>query len=561
MRVALIKSQGLILTLATITIFSGCTSRHHPKTGEKTHPPKLVVGIVVDQMRYDFLYRYWDKYGNGGFKRLLRDGYLCANTNLNYVPTYTGPGHAAIYTGTTPTVNGIVGNNWYDRNNAKSIYCVEDKSVNPVGSANKKEGQMSPRNLLTSTITDELRLASNMRSKVIGLSLKDRGSILPAGHSANAAYWYDGQSGNFISSTYYIDSLPAWVNAFNNERQPTKLLNQVWNPILPLDKYTESTNDNTDYEEPFKGQTLPVFPYSLWQMSGNSFDLLRETPFGNTYTRNFAEAAIKGEKMGQGDLTDFLTVSFSSTDYVGHRFGPNSVEIEDTYIRFDKELEQFLDFLDSYVGKDNVLVFLTADHGVVNVPAFLKSKGLNQPAGLFKQAYITDTLAGFLNKTYNDTNLVLDYENQQIYLNYAEIKAKNISMEDICQKISAEVKHYPGVANVVAGNELEENEYTNGQLHLLQNGFMPSRSGDVAIVLQPSWIEGKAKGTTHGSGYSYDTHIPLIFYGWKIRPGVSYDPVSVTDIAPTLAAMLQIQAPNGCTGKPISPLVRYNLGH
>ena len=545
----------VIIILFSIILFVKCTYQKKEGSGSKTKNPKLVVGIVVDQMRYDYLYRYWNKYGNGGFKRLLREGYLCANTNINYVPTYTGPGHSAIYTGTAPQVNGIVANNWFDRKSGKSVYCVADKNYNPVGSANKKDGQMSPNNLLTTTITDELRHSDNFKSKVIGISMKDRGSILPAGHSANAAYWYDGESGNWITSTYYMDSLPDWVNKFNAQRQPVKFLRQVWNPILPIDKYTESTIDNTEFVEPFKGETAPVFPYNLWRISENNYDLLRETPFGDTYTKNFAEEAIKKEKLGNSEFTDFLAISFSSPDYIGHRFGINAIETEDTYIRLDKDIEEFLDFLDHEIGKDNILVFLTADHGAVNNPNYLKSTGIKQPGGLFNLKYITDTLVDYLSKTYKCTGLIRDYENQQLYLDYDSLKARSISLDEITYKISEEIRKYLGVALAEPEKGMEVKTYSNSQLQLVQRGYMASRSGDIAIILQPGWIEYKSKGTTHGSGYPYDTHIPLIFYGWKIKPGCTYSSVSITDIAPTLAAFLQIQPPSGCTGKPISGLV------
>jgi len=539
--------------LLALLLLTQCNSKNRKMTGEKSKGPKLVVGIVVDQMRYDFLYRYWDKYGKGGFKRLLRQGYSCANTNINYVPTYTGPGHAAIYTGNTPSTNGIVANNWYDRVLRKSIYCVSDTTTEPVGSANKKEGRMSPRNLLTSTITDQLRLSDNMQSKTIGISLKDRGSILPAGHSANAAYWYDSKDGNWITSNYYMDSLPEWVKKFNNQKQPAKFLGQPWQTLNPLNTYIESTTDSTEYEEPFKGTTSVTFPYDLKHLSDSIFDLLRETPFGNTFTKNFAEETILKEKMGQGDFTDFLAVSFSSTDYVGHRFGPNSIETEDTYLRLDKDLEEFLDYLDDHVGKNNVLVFLTADHGVVNNPNYLKSKGINEPAGFFEGKHNIDSLNDSLAMVYGSRDIIQDYENQQIYLNLDTLRARNISRSQISQKICEILKKYPGVATAVNSFYLEVLNYPSGagQIHLVQQGYMKSRSGDVTIVLQPNWIDYKTKGTTHGSGYSYDTHIPLIFYGWKINPGVCNTEVSITDIAPTLAALLQIQAPNGCTGKVI----------
>lgn len=414
---------------------------------------------------------------------------------------------------------------------------------------------MSPNNLLTTTITDELKLSDNFNSKVIGVSLKDRAAILPAGHSANAAYWYDGKSGNWITSTYYMDSLPGWVNKFNNEKQPVKFLYQKWETLLPIKSYTESTKDNSEFEEPYPGETVPVFPYNLWRISANSYDLIRETPFGDTYTKNFAEEVIKQEKMGKGDFTDFLTINLASTDYVGHRFGPNSVEIEDTYIRLDKDLEEFLDFLDSDIGKDNVLVFITADHGVDQNPGYLKSKGL--PGGFFKDSYIGDTLNDFLKKTYQSDSLIKSYENQQVYLNYALLKLKNIQIKEISQKIADFVKTFPGVANAIPTSDFESAQFSEGQLSLVQRGFYGPRCGDVAIILEPGWIDGnKTRGTTHGSGYAYDTHIPLIFYGWGIKPGCTYTPVSITDIAPTIAAFLQIQPPSGCTGKPIVALTR-----
>jgi predicted AlkP superfamily pyrophosphatase or phosphodiesterase len=547
-----LRACGLIPYIFILVILNGYGHKIQ-HTGSKMQQPKLVVGIVIDQMRYDYLYRYWDKYGNGGFKRLLKEGYFCTNTNINYVPTYTGPGHAAIYTGTTPSVNGIVGNEWFDRKSRKPVYCVSDTAYMTVGSTDAKEGQMSPNNLLTTTVTDELRLSSNFKSKVIGISLKDRGAILPAGHSANAAYWFDGKSGNWISSSYYMDKLPRWVNDFNNARQPEKFLSQDWNTLIPIGQYSESSGDTSAFEEPFKGETQPVFPHHLQKMNPG---MLRETPFGNTFTKNFAEAAIKSENLGKRGFCDFLAVSFSSTDYIGHRFGPNSVEVEDTYLRLDKDIEEFLDFLDGYIGKNNVLVFITADHGAANNPGYLKSLKINS-AGNFNSSYITDTLRTFLVNKFHNSHLIEDYENQQLYLNKDTLSARKLSISEVTAKICDEIKRYPGIAGTVPCSYFTANTYTEGQMALLQRGYYESRSGDIAITLKPGWLENKIKGTTHGSGYSYDTHIPLIFYGWKIRNGKSDEPVSITDIAPTVASMLQIQYPGGCTGKPIPGLYIY----
>src|SRR6478752_1715296 len=376
--------------------------------------PKLVVGIVVDQMRYDFLYRYWDKYSDKGFKRLLREGFSFENNQYNYVPTYTGPGHASVYTGTTPATHGIVGNDWYSCETGLSMYCTSDQTASTIGSGSVA-GQMSPNNLIATTITDELRLATNMGSKVIGVCLKDRGSILPAGHMPNAAYWYDGSTGGWITSTYYADKLPDWVTAFNNRKTAGKYLSQPWNTLRPITEYAQSTPDDNEFENPFKGEERPVFPHDLPKLRGTSFDILRSTPFGNSFTKDFAIETIKQEKMGQGNFTDFLALSFSSTDYVGHQFGPNSVEIEDTYLRLDQDLAELLEFLDKQFGKKNVLVFLTADHGAAHVPSFLKSRKL--PAGSNSPALLRDSLEKNLQKEFGPGTWISAYVNQQVYLN------------------------------------------------------------------------------------------------------------------------------------------------
>jgi hypothetical protein len=514
--------------------------------------PKLVVGIVVDQMRYDFLYRYWNKYGNDGFKRLLREGFSFENNQYNYVPTFTGPGHASIYTGTTPATHGIVGNDWYVRNAGKNIYCTEDKNVKTVGSTSVW-GEMSPVNLLASTITDELRLATNGGSKVIGVCLKDRGSILPAGHMPNAAYWYDGTVGGWITSTYYTRALPDWVQQFNEKKTAEKYLNQPWTPLLPLDQYSESAPDDNEFENPFKGETKPVFPHNLPVLRGDSYDLLRQTPFGNTFTKDFAIETIKQEKMGRGEFTDFLALSFSSTDYIGHQFGPNAVETEDTYLRLDRDLAEFLKFLDKQIGKKNVLVFLTADHGAAHAPNFLLSKQM--PGGSYGPAVIKDSVQQFLNRQYGPGNYISTYYNNQIYLNHAYLKTRKLVVAEVQQQIAQYLQYIPVLMRVVTAEELRKNQWETGLGGMFQRGFLAHRSGDVLLAYQPGWLEGYTgpllKGTTHGSAGRYDTHVPLIWYGWNVKNGSNTEEVHIIDIAPTLAQWLKIQEPNGCIGKPL----------
>lgn len=527
-------------------------SAQAPKT--QSTSPKLVVGIVVDQMRYDYIYKYWSKFGNDGFKRLVNEGFFCKNTNYNYVPTYTGPGHASIYTGTTPAVHGIIANEWYAGVPGKEMYCAEDNSVETVGAANAS-GKMSPRNMLSTSVGDELRLSNGKKSKVIGIALKDRGAILPAGHTANAAYWYDGATGNWISSTFYMKELPQWVVDFNKKELPKKYLSQKWTPLLPIEQYTESTVDNSPYERIMKGETAPVFPHDLPALmaANGGYGYLRSTPFGNTLTKDFALETIKSENLGKGSYTDMITVSFSSTDYVGHYYGTNAIELEDTYLRLDKEIAELLKFLDTWTGKTNTLVFLTADHGAVEVPSYLSDNKV--PAGYLNVWPVIDSLKKAFSKEYGDT-LIQMYTNHQVYLNRKLIAQKGLDQSVIEKKIVSAVMNVKGVAGTITGTVLNNSEFTEGIKYRIQKGYYFNRAGDVIIYTDPAWVEYERTGTTHGSPYSYDTHVPLLWYGYTIKSGSSSEPVSITDIAPTVSVLLNIPFPNGCTGKPIPFLVK-----
>jgi predicted AlkP superfamily pyrophosphatase or phosphodiesterase len=547
-----------VISISLLSVFVISINAQTPKPQTKsTAPskPKLVVGIVIDQMRYDYIYRYWDKFGNDGFKKLVNEGFFCKNTNYNYVPTYTGPGHTSIYTGTTPAVHGIIANDWFDKVSGKSMYCVEDDNVIPVGTT-AIEGKRSPVNLLTTTITDELRISSNMKSKVIGIALKDRSAILPAGHSANAAYWYDGSIGSFISSTYYMKELPMWVQEFNKKGLAQKYLSTPWNTILPIEQYTESLPDDNKYETLDKGETKPVFPHNLPELMklNGGLNLIRYTPFGNTLTKDFAIETIKSENMGKSGATDFLTISFSSPDYIGHFYGPNSVEQEDDYIRLDKELAELIKAIETQVGKGNALVFLTADHAAPEVPAYLTD--LKIPSGYVKEGKMIDSLKKYLNKTYGDT-LVVSYTNQQVFLNHKMIDSKKYLLQQIQEDVATFLQSFPDVAEVLTATTLNNNQFTEGSRYLMQKGFNVKRSGDVLVNYLPDYIPSyMPTGTTHGSPYSYDTHVPLLFYGWNIKQGSSTEQIYITDVSATLAMMLNIQFPNGCTGKPISFLVK-----
>lgn len=516
--------------------------------------PKLVVGIIVDQMRYDYLVRFYDKYSNDGFKRLMSGGFSYTNANYDYIPTYTACGHSCVYTGTGPASNGIIGNDWYDRKSKQTIYCVSDSLMKPLGTTSIS-GKMSPKNLVTTTIGDELKLASNFKSKVIAVALKDRGSILPAGHSADAAYWHDPYTNNFITSTYYMKSLPEWVTEFNKRKLPDSLLSKPWNTLLPINNYTESSDDNTPYEGLFYGEKSPVFPHNLPMIKDSDMELIRKIPMGNTLTELFVEDLITKEKMGKGNETDLLAISFTSTDYVGHMFGINAIELEDTYLRLDKDIADLLRFLDAKIGKNDYQVFLTGDHAAVNNPKY--SEDHNLKGDFFEARPMGDSLKKYLNGIYGVGDYVMNVTAATIYLNREVIEQKNINLREIQEKCQRFVLGFEGVAYAMTATELQNGSKRTGIASFIQNGYNQKRSADVLIQLQPGWINWATKtGTTHGSAYRYDTHVPLIFYGKNIAEGRSHEQVSISDIAPTICTFLNIEFPSGTTGQPLQEVLK-----
>lgn len=549
----------ILLPLFTSLLFGNLLfSQNQTKaqTEQQILAPKLVVGIVVDQMRYDYLTRFYNNYGEGGFKRLMNEGFNFKNNHYNYIPTYTGPGHASVYTGTSPAVHGIIANNWYDKNLKRSVYCAEDETVNSVGTQSKA-GKMSPKNMITTSITDELKIATQMRGKVIGVALKDRGAILPAGHAADAAYWFRGKDeGNWITSSYYLNELPKWVQDFNNSGIVENYLNQNWELLYDIKEYNQSGPDKTSYEKVFKGAEEATFPYNLKQLSKDNggFDILRTTPFGNNITTDFAIAAIESEQLGKDNITDFLAISYSSPDYIGHDFGTNSKEVHDNYIRLDKDIERLLTYLDTYIGKDQYTLFLTADHGALHTPGFLAEA--NIPAGFFEYKPFVENLKKEIKQVYNTDDLIENTSNDQVFINRELVKSNKLSLGEVEKSIAEIILQNPLTDKVFTRAQIENRNYTNGMGYLAQNGFNQKRSGDVLFTLTPGVISAWSKngGTTHGSGYTYDTHVPLLFFGNGIKKGSTVNKSEITDIAPTLSVLLGISFPNGSTGKVLTEL-------
>jgi predicted AlkP superfamily pyrophosphatase or phosphodiesterase len=526
---------------------------------QPANTPKLVVGIVVDQMRQEYLYRFEKKYGDGGFKRLMGQGFMLRNAHYNYAPTVTGPGHASVYTGTTPAYHGIINNDWYDKNLKKGVNCVGDDRQKPVGSESGN-GDVSPWRLMTTTISDELELATQRRAKVVGVSMKDRGAVLPAGHNPDGAYWFDGTTGKFITSTYYKQGLPTWLEKFNSQNLTEKYLSQEWKTTFPIEQYKESGPDDNAYETKWKGKDKPVFPYKLSELrkENEGYDIIISTPFGNDILGDVAIAAIDGEAMGKDEWTDMLTISFSATDYVGHAMGPNSIEIEDVYIRLDKTIEALLSKLDATVGKNQYVVFLTADHAVADVPSYLKD--LHMPGDNLKTTTLRAGLVDYLKQYFPDKAVIEEFSGDQIYLNSelfnGDPKTTGIDYLVATELIRNYLLRQDGIAEVYTRQMLTSADYgEQGIKGSVRRGFHTKRSGDLAIVLESGWTQGSQTfGTTHSSPYTYDTHVPILFYGFGIRSGSSVLYHPITDIAPTVSVLMKIKFPSGCTGNPVAEL-------
>ena len=554
--------KQLLITISLLIIHTICLGQEK-NDAKKT---KLVVGIVVDQMRFDQLYKYSDRYSENGFKRLIHEGYNFKNMHYNYIPTVTAAGHASIYTGASPSIHGIVGNSWYNRSIGDEIDNVTDSTYTIVGSGKVNLKGISPKNLMSNTISDQIRMHNNFKSKVISISLKDRGAALPGGHTANGAYWYDWQTspGNFVTSTYYMHELPDWLSNFNEANKPNKYLNKVWNPLYPISSYLMSAKDNNPHERNLRGKDSPTFPYDfkklreIYKKRNAEYQLMWVTPDGNSILTELALQAIKNEHLGKDNFTDLINIGYSVPDIAGHMFGPQSIEIEDIYLRLDKEIETLLNFLDTNVGKSEYLLFLTSDHAAIPVASYLKKHRL--PTGIARIKRYKESLNDYLKEKYNH-ELISHFDGEQVYLNRKKIKSLGLSLRIIQQEVVEYLVNLEGVKTAISAHMLSNNQF-NGEKEFLQKGFYYKRSGDVLLIFDPGYIQSSnseiavkdVKGTTHGSGYAYDTHVPMLWYGNNIPVGESVRKVSITDIASTISLKLNIQLPNGNEGKPLFEL-------
>jgi arylsulfatase A-like enzyme len=476
--------------------------------------PKLVVAIAVDQFRYDYLLRFRAEYRQG-LDRLLTRGAVFSNAYYQHFPTVTAIGHSTFMSGATPSISGIVGNDWFDRETGKSVTSVSDDAVKILGGAG--EGGASPHRLLVSTVGDELKISDGGKSRVIGISMKDRSAILPSGHMADAAFWFDHKTGSFISSTYYFSELPAWASDFNAAH--------------PADHYKGSKWMSGRFDQ--AGEKL--------------YNAVYDSPFGNELVEAFAERAVESEKLGQRGVTDLLAISFSSNDAVGHALGPDSPEVHDISVRTDQVLGKLFEFLDAKVGMEKVLVVMTADHGVSPVPEVNQARKM--PGGRMPPRIVRDTVQAALAKKYSEGNWISSPSEHSLYLNLELIREKKLDRAEVNRAAAEAAMAIPHVARVFTREQLMHGAVLEDQIsRRVMNGFYERRGADVYLLLEPYWMFS-AHGTTHGTTYGYDAHVPVIFMGPGIQAGRFDQTIAVNDIAPTLATLLGIETPNGSVGR------------
>jgi hypothetical protein len=520
--------------------------------------PKIVIGIVIEQMRYDLLEKFRDRLCENGIKRLLNEGTYYRNASYQYMIIQSAPGFATISTGAEPSYHGITSDNWYVPLNDELIYCTKDNSVDPVGGT-YDDGLHSPVNLLSSTFSDELKIASKGSAKVFSVGMKENSAILSGGHVADGVYWFDNKTGTLMTSNYYVDSLPSWINDFNALNLPQSYLNTVWIPMNKRTDYSDCLPDSNKYEAGFDG--INYFPYDLKKMSlkglfnnKRNYSLLRETPFSDSYITDFTLRLIEKEELGKDDIADFLSVTYSATNYIGNRFGPSSAEMGDAILRLDREIEKLLNYLNEKIGKKNLLIYLTSAHGISEIPAVMSDNRI--PSGYFRQNQALQLLRSYLNVIYGEGDWVKGYHEKQIFLNRTLIEDAKIPLEEIQRKVARFMVQFSGVSTAYPYSAFEANDFGNGNLRRILNSFSPQRSGDVIITLFPGWVEKSDYVTDCNSPYSYNVHVPLIWYGWAVNKTSVLRKVNITDIAATLSTLCKVPLPNASTGEMLVELVR-----
>ena len=538
---------SIILTAGTLGV-----------SGQKipSQKPKLVVGITVSGMRYDYLSVYWDKFGDDGIKKMASTGANCKNARYNYLITEPSVGYATIATGAKPSAHGIVSDYWYERLSNQIIYSLDDSEQTTI-EGTFGTGPYSPSALHSRTISDELRVISRFKSKSIGVSMDPQAAVLMAGHTATGAYWMDPTTASWITSSYYVDSLPEWVREFNGKQYQDIYLDRIWEPLLPIAEYGESMLDNNPYETGFNGQI--TFPYELSRISAKDrterdYSVLMSTPWGNTYTKDLAIAAIVNEELGQRGVSDMIHIGFNTTKYLADKYSTWSLEMQDAYLRLDQDIAHLLGFLDDQLGLENVVVYVTAENALADDPRYLEESRI--PSGFFNYRTSISLLKSYLNAIYGQGDWVSFYYAQQIYLNHQLIEDSRLSLEDVQDRVARFMIQMGGVSNALQAYVLQRSNFTSGVYERIQNSYYQKRSGDVIIYLTPGWVEHSNVGRNGYAEFKSGPHVPLIFYGWKVNRVTIPEVVSPADIAATIAYFLEISMPENASGKVISDLVK-----
>ena len=518
--------------------------------------PKLVVMIVVEQMRYEYLERFSPHFSSGGFKKLMTLGTQCIDANVNFAYGQSANTFASLSTGTTPAFHGIIDDAWYSRKQRSRVESVKDDNYPSICSDTHEEYMVSANNLIATTYGDELLTQSFGRSRSFSISLDQQAAVLSAGHKANGVFWLNEYTGEWMSGTYYNKVLPAWLNSFNNKGLANLYSNRTWNTFLPIEKYKESTPDDMRYEIGIRNKNS--FPYQLPQLKDpyKPYKILKTTPFGNSYTKDLAIELIENEQLGKGTSTDFLTIAYTATEEIGNRFGCLSKEVEDTYVRLDFELMFFLNYLETHLGKDNVLVILTSNHGVSISPKSDYQKTMK--LGIFKPTETMYLLDKHLDVTFGEDNWVEHYQNLQIYLNLQAMKNHNVTLAEVEDDCTDFLSQLSGMQSVVGSVWIANHNFCSNEIYCkVDNSYNSARSGNLFLVLKPGWGEQTVESVgNHLSPYNYDTHIPLMWYGWKMQPQILQQPVDITDIVVSLCTHTKVAKPTMATGKNIENLIK-----
>jgi len=509
--------------------------------------PRLVLGIVVEQFRPDYLVRYWDKFQDGGFKRLVNNGTNCTNVHFEQLIQKQSVGTATLFTGVNPSFHGIISDHWLNRLKSEINHCTYDENYMSMG-CNVVNGHCAPTHLLATTLGDQMKLMYNGHCKVYSVALNDPPALFSAGHAADGAFWLEEETGNMISSSFYFRKFPEWVSFFNEKRLPDLYLSKKWTTLLPLSSYEESLEDDYLLEKGYWNR-WNTFPHDLekYHKKAGSYKILKDTPFGNTLVKDFAINLMEQEEIGMDDIPDLVSVVFSSLNDANELFGPASVEMEDLYLRLDQDIAHLLNYIDFLVGMENTIVFLTSNCSS-SYPVDYMIEELRLPVGIFKPLNAIALLKSYLNIAFGEGKWVKEYLDQQIYLNHELIERRNVSLEDIQKKAASFITQFQGVVFAKPACELEITSYSDGYLSAFQDSYFKKRSGDILIGLQQGW---QPDIQYRKISYTENKHIPLIWYGWGISKNKITSKISATDMVPTICEMLRIPPPDFSKGTPL----------